>query len=1174
MPDNSLQEWEEYDARLVGHDSPFQSAIAREQSAGEYHPAAIERQQDRHSPFLLGQVEEGEAFEKESHGCKCGSATPEVSSEAESYGEAEGLEEAHPLNFPAGSFGENQLSAGRTCSVGCPEPSKSDLKAIRKKGNPQGAVIERTAGDPSVNLALQLVDYDVNAYFPSKTKHTEALTRISDFIAKRSRETNEPIALTITGSASRTGSSDYNDVLSCKRASCAAENIKLGLSPATISRLQINTSGEGFTRATCRGSDCELGEWRSVLVQVHAPSSAPRPIPVVDPGWDKYTIRCCSFHTKGLPEVLLEQLLKRGLPNIPENLKGRALAALRKGIATLKKQLLKGLPKLAGVAEGFEELLKLFPAQIIQETGVFEIRERDKANARVLVLCYSGFGLRIIFPRANIDQFLDDGINKVSFFRRLPDAVKKQLRESIKKLIPNALKTLVQAIESDSPGPIARFDLKHPRNTRVFEGRVQVGKGVWMPGQVNVEFDSPPWHRPDPIQRPIITTCPGTTCNDSGVQTIVGVGQGLEFFSITAGDLAIASCVCAVTGASETESVSEWEESGRWQGEAETEGETEGETEQWIPESEADVGREEVYRAPNNENESATGQEGRWQAESFEIDPYAAIRPALQPEHATLPAGELAVILGRRPAIVTLHRMLASPEPQLASLAVLLGKAGKRSIRLNTSNVRVSSYLRLLSRLCHEAAEQSEEDSTHSPSPVAESFEDSREAGFAGTGEWNPETTSGTAFESEALGTIFALPFASEDPKTGAAPLPDPRHLSLDAFFDDEWATPPTPLTNPRNVHFNRFTKLTTTTATERTLFAKKPNPLDPRVDSTLVQPELIPKSRAVLPGESYWLFVPDAFEKAVKEALAKKQPPPTARVSVLFGVGLEVNRHGLRSFFADTDDRILIEVGGVESVPEATGPWGMGITDGMVKNLLYEALGSNVTAEVEILAAYSTGYRGLNGTINNSLLNLTNVKKMIFFDCLYRGDGPKPPKGAVMPPKRHPGAPASSAFNTWRAIHAVTTASPSCQVVVYDVTPGGTPTFSDGARMVDIPGATFIKLKPLNVVLKAIILARLMDNGIKDGYFDAARVPAGIRGLIPLLPKRGTLSSGSSAKTPGTIGHWAAENAAKISRSVSGFAGAMKLARTHRLMGWATPDTEFGHDGFLPEFGWEHLAG
>ena len=198
----------------------------------------------------------------------------------------------------------------------------------------------------------------------------------------------------------------------------------------------------------------------------------------------------------------------------------------------------------------------------------------------------------------------------------------------------------------------------------------------------------------------------------------------------------------------------------------------------------------------------------------------------------------------------------------------------------------------------------------------------------------------------------------------------------------------------------------------------------------------------------------------------------------------------------------------------------------------------------------------------------------MIFFDCLYRGDGPKPPKGAVMPPKRHPGAPASSAFNTWRAIHAVTTASPSCQVVVYDVTPGGTPTFSDGARMVDIPGATFIKLKPLNVVLKAIILARLMDNGIKDGYFDAARVPAGIRGLIPLLPKRGTLSSGSSAKTPGTIGHWAAENAAKISRSVSGFAGAMKLARTHRLMGWATPDTEFGHDGFLPEFGWEHLAG
>ena len=127
---------------------------------------------------------------------------------------------------------------------------------------------------------------------------------------------------------------------------------------------------------------------------------------------------------------------------------------------------------------------------------------------------------------------------------------------------------------------------------------------------------------------------------------------------------------------------------------------------------------------------------------------------------------------------------------------------------------------------------------------------------------------------------------------------------------------------------------------------------------------------------------------------------------------------------------------------------------------------------------------------------------------------------------------------------------------------------------MVEIPGATFIALKTLNVELKTIILARLMDNGIKDGYFTAVKVPASIRALIPLLPARGTLSSGTSKTTPGTIGRWAADNSTKIAHAMRDLSVAMKLACTNQLMGWATPDSEFGHDGFLPEFGWEHLPG
>ena len=97
-----------------------------------------------------------------------------------------------------------------------------------------------------------------------------------------------------------------------------------------------------------------------------------------------------------------------------------------------------------------------------------------------------------------------------------------------------------------------------------------------------------------------------------------------------------------------------------------------------------------------------------WHTDLFEFDPYADIRPGLRPEHASLTADELTLVVGTRPTLVALHRMLSSPEPQLATLAILLGKAGRRSTRLNGSDVPIPTYLRLLSRLCREAADATE----------------------------------------------------------------------------------------------------------------------------------------------------------------------------------------------------------------------------------------------------------------------------------------------------------------------------------------------------------------------------------------------------------------------------------------------------------------------------------
>lgn len=91
-----------------------------------------------------------------------------------------------------------------------------------------------------------------------------------------------------------------------------------------------------------------------------------------------------------------------------------------------------------------------------------------------------------------------------------------------------------------------------------------------------------------------------------------------------------------------------------------------------------------------------------------EFDPYAAIRPALSPEHAALAANEITAVLGPRPAILALHGLLSQAELPQAVLAVLLGKTGRRSLFINGADIPIAPYLRQLSLLCREAADYHE----------------------------------------------------------------------------------------------------------------------------------------------------------------------------------------------------------------------------------------------------------------------------------------------------------------------------------------------------------------------------------------------------------------------------------------------------------------------------------
>jgi phosphatidylserine/phosphatidylglycerophosphate/cardiolipin synthase-like enzyme len=84
-------------------------------------------------------------------------------------------------------------------------------------------------------------------------------------------------------------------------------------------------------------------------------------------------------------------------------------------------------------------------------------------------------------------------------------------------------------------------------------------------------------------------------------------------------------------------------------------------------------------------------------------------------EHGKLTADEIAALLGRKSALVALHWLLASNELQQEALAALLMKPGPRSVRIVNADLTIPDYLRLLSRLCGDAAEQTEQEAAESP---------------------------------------------------------------------------------------------------------------------------------------------------------------------------------------------------------------------------------------------------------------------------------------------------------------------------------------------------------------------------------------------------------------------------------------------------------------------------
>ena len=435
------------------------------------------------------------------------------------------------------------------------------------------------------------------------------------------------------------------------------------------------------------------------------------------------------------------------------------------------------------------------------------------------------------------------------------------------------------------------------------------------------------------------------------------------------------------------------------------------------------------------------------------------------------------------------------------------------------------------------------------------------------------------------------------------------------AYFDNEKGDP----VSGSTVFLNKF-KQPTSGAVNVNLNLQ--NYLDPAVRSQR-QPQSIP---AAAQGQTslYAIFIGSKALKKIKDAVAAKQSLPEMKITLLFGVGLDLDNLGLRFFFEQVDDRILINVPGEEAPRWNIGITGLvdtarGITVNQIESLVSQAMSvANVSSanppfQIKTLAAYSTGFGSLNQTVNEGLIPLNNIDTVVYFDCTYRADGPPavPADGPapLKPSETNPGPDEvdrshnNSAFNTQRALKRIIgAAGRGLTIAGYMATTAGSPRYlrptvaTGNQYTVDFPSKIDLRANaPGSSVsfresLFALVLTRCLAFARLDGQIRSTDVPRVFSELEAVLPARGQVASSTAtlrAKTgfspTTTLLDWGRANSAKVKLAQSQVAPAVKLISDHELMypappgssiSYPSPGNEEGalHAALLPEFGWEFL--
>jgi hypothetical protein len=426
--------------------------------------------------------------------------------------------------------------------------------------------------------------------------------------------------------------------------------------------------------------------------------------------------------------------------------------------------------------------------------------------------------------------------------------------------------------------------------------------------------------------------------------------------------------------------------------------------------------------------------------------------------------------------------------------------------------------------------------------------------------EWRAHTDPGT--RSEEAERFYESLVGEAETADEATPTA-PRDIGKDAFFEEErvrahMIVGGNPINPATGVTINKYDAPLVIHAwkTHRT---DLPNPLQ---DSSIAL-QLEPGGRIF--SSQYTIFRPAGLDIG---GTATEEVP----VAIFAGPGAELNRHGLRAAFDRNGRAVLVTLPGRERSPR----FGFGITQAQLVSL-FRAIGLAGVPRVRVLAGFSTGYRAVNGIINNTKskratppagtptgsnpgtgLDLTGVRKVIYFDAFYSGSDPAPGKNTE---------------RALKAIHAET--GGSARLVIYEVTSGGTPSPLAAARPTGMP-VMHINIKPSIQKFTALALCRVVDMAIKDEYTDAAGVTRHggkpVLDLLPKLPARGTVGSASGSGTT-NVTSWCTDAEARAA-AAAGPTLLTGLIQPHKLVGWAPPDIgEFQHDAHLFEFSWEHLV-